>query len=82
LEGLLASFPTVARQLTVMYYFRVVVLRWLAPAEGNNWGITLATAPQTQTCILTLLSVGLVSATVTAIFFSRREFRMKTPGGN
>ena len=36
LEGLLASFPTVARQLTVMYYFRVLVMRWLQPAGAQG----------------------------------------------
>ena len=82
LEGLLASFQTVARQLTVMYYFRVLVLRWLEPAGGKDWSINLATAPEAQTCVLTLLGVGLVSATAAAIFFAWREFRMKTPEGN
>ena len=82
LEGALASFPTVLRQLTVMYYFRVLALRWLKPADGNAWSITLATAPTAQTCVLVLLGVGLVSATAAAFFFARREFRMKTPEGN
>ena len=36
LEGLLASFDTVARRLTVMYYFRVLALRWLEPASGKR----------------------------------------------
>ncbi len=35
-EGLLASLDTVARRLTVMYYFRVLVLRWLDPAERQG----------------------------------------------
>jgi ABC-2 type transport system permease protein len=83
LEGLLASFPTVARQLTVMYYFRVLAMHWLKPALAQQaWSITLATAPTAQTCVLTLLGVGLVSATAAAIFFAGREFRMKTPEGN
>ena len=33
-EGVLASFDTIARRMTVMYYFRVLVLRWLKPASG------------------------------------------------
>lgn len=82
LEGLLASFATVARQMTVMYYFRVLALRWLDPAEGKTWAIDLATAPEAQTCVLTLLGVGLVSAIAAAVFFAGREFRVKTPEGN
>ena len=82
LEGLLASLPTVIRRLTVMYYFRVLVLRWLNPPSGKDWSIDLATAPAAQTCVLTLLGVGLVTALLAAILFAAREFRMKTPEGN
>jgi ABC-2 type transport system permease protein len=82
IEGLLASFDTVIRRLTVMYYFRVLALRWLEPASAKDWSIDLATAPEAMTCVLTLLGVGLVSSIVAAIFFAAREFRMKTPEGN
>jgi len=81
-EGLLASLDTVARRLTVMYYFRVLALRWLEPASGTDWSIDLATAPGARACVVTLLGVGLVSATLAALFFAAREFRMKTPEGN
>jgi ABC-2 type transport system permease protein len=81
MEGLLASFNTVARRLTMMYYFRVLVLRWLDPAYEREWAITLATAPEARTCVLTLLGTGVVSAIVAAIFFVGREYRMKTPEG-
>ena len=43
-EGALAAFNTLARKLTVMYYFRVLVRRWLNPAD-MDWKIDLATAP-------------------------------------
>ncbi|OHB79340.1 MAG: hypothetical protein A2W31_03890 [Planctomycetes bacterium RBG_16_64_10] len=82
LEGLLASLDTVARRLTVMYYFRVLVLRWLDPASGKEWSIDLATAPEAWTCVLTLLGVGLLLATAAAFFFARSEFHMKTPAGS
>jgi ABC-2 type transport system permease protein len=82
LEGLLATLPTVARRLTVMYYFRVLVLRWLDPANGKEWMIDLTTAPDAQTCVLVLLGIGLVSAALAAMLFAAREFRMKTPEGN
>jgi ABC-2 type transport system permease protein len=81
-EGLLASLDTVARRLTVMYYFRVMVLRWLDPASGREWSIDLATAPTARTCVLTLVSVGIVLAVIGAIYFACKEFRMKTPEGN
>ena len=81
-EGIFASLDTVARRLTVMYYFRVLVLRWLNPASGNEWAIDMTTAPQAQTCVLTLLIAGLVLAVAAALIFAGREFRMKTPEGN
>ena len=71
-EGLLAALDTVARRLTVMYYFRVLVLRWLEPASGKEWSIELATAPQAQTCVLVLLGVGLVLAAAAALYFAAR----------
>jgi ABC-2 type transport system permease protein len=81
-EGVLASLDTVIRRLTVMYYFRVLALRWLEPADGKEWMIDLATAPGARACVLTLLGVGLVTAVVAALLFASREFRMKTPDGN
>jgi ABC-2 type transport system permease protein len=80
-EGLLASFDTVARRLTVVYYFRVLVLRWLDPASGKEWSIDLATAPAAWTCALALLGAGLLLAITAAFYFARSEFRMKTPAG-
>jgi ABC-2 type transport system permease protein len=81
LEGLLATIPTVGRRLTMMYYFRVLVLRWLEPTAGGDWSIKLATAPPARTCVLTLLAVGIVSAILASLLFAGREFRMKTPEG-
>jgi ABC-2 type transport system permease protein len=81
-EGLLASADTVARRLTVMYYFRVLVLRWLEPASGKDWSIDLATAPTAATCVLTLLGVGLVLTAVAAVLFAASEFRIRTPEGD
>jgi ABC-2 type transport system permease protein len=81
-EGIFASLDTIARRLTVMYYFRVLVIRWLKPASGNEWAIDMTTAPQAQTCVLTLLCAGLVLAVAASLIFAGREFRMKTPEGN
>jgi ABC-2 type transport system permease protein len=82
-EGLMASFQSVARHLTVMYYFRVMALRWLELPEAHKiWAIELSKAPTARTCVLTLLGIGLVSSLLAAAIFAWREFRMKTPEGN
>jgi ABC-2 type transport system permease protein len=81
-EGLLASLDVMARRLTVMYHFRVLVLRWLSPAGGTGWSINLINAPSAQSCVLTLLGVGLFLAIAAALIFTGKEFRMKTPEGN
>ena len=80
-EGLLASFDTIARRMTVMYYFRVLVLRWLAPASGSEWKFDLKTAPSSATCVLILLGAGLALTILGSLVFATREFRMKTPEG-
>jgi ABC-2 type transport system permease protein len=80
-EGLLASYDTVARKMTIMYYFRVLILRWLSPADGKVWAIDLAKAADVQTCVFVLLGAGLVLAVAGAFYFAGKEFRMKTPEG-
>lgn len=81
-EGLLASLDTVARRMTVMYYFRVLVLRVLDADHAKDWSIDLTRAPAASTCVWTLLSAAAVMAVVGALVFSGREFRMKTPEGS
>jgi hypothetical protein len=66
----------------VMYYFRVLVLRCVKPENGTEWSIDLVNAPSSQSCILTLLCIGLGLAIIAAIFFAKKEFRMKTPESN
>jgi ABC-2 type transport system permease protein len=80
-EGLLASLDTVARRLTLMYYFRVLILRWLQPLHTEDWKIDIATAPEAQTCVLVLLATGVLLTVAAAVLFTVREFRMKTPEG-
>ncbi|HMF12952.1 MAG TPA: ABC transporter permease subunit [Gemmataceae bacterium] len=81
-EGLLANLDTVIRRLTVMYYFRVLVLRWFDPADSKGWSIELDTAPSAGDCVLTLLGVSLVFTLIGAWMMMRKEFRMKTPEGS
>jgi ABC-2 type transport system permease protein len=81
-EGVLASIDTVARRMTVMYHFRVMILRWLSPPNAaKEWSIEMRTAPDAQTCAITLLAIGLTLTVIAAIVFTIREFRMKTPEG-
>ncbi len=57
-EGILASFDTIARRMTVMYYFRVLVLRWLEPYSGAEWKFDLSRAPSSAACVGILLAPG------------------------
>jgi ABC-2 type transport system permease protein len=80
-EGLLAIFDTIARRMTVMYYFRVLVLRWLAPAGGSEWNFDLKVVPSSLACGLILMGAGLAFTILGSVIFANREFRMKTPEG-
>lgn len=81
-EGLLANFDAVVRRLTVMYYFRVLSLRWLMPAHSEEWSLDLTTAPSADRCLLTLLAVSTLFVLLGAAMMRRREFRMKTAEGS
>jgi ABC-2 type transport system permease protein len=80
-EGALASFDFVLRRLTVMYYFRVLAIRWL-DLPGAEWGIGLGTAPSAAACVLILVGVSLVFALLGCLLMMRQEFRVKTPEGS
>jgi ABC-2 type transport system permease protein len=87
-EGVLANLDFVLRAVTVVFYVRTLIVRWLdLPAELRRqclqiWGLDLETAPSAQRCVLTLLGAGLALTALTAVWFARREFRVKTPDGN
>jgi ABC-2 type transport system permease protein len=81
-EGLLANFRFVTRQLTVMFYFRVLAMRWLEPPDSRVWSIDLDTAPSATECVLTLLGASAVFVLLGAVMMMRQEFRMKTPEGS
>jgi ABC-2 type transport system permease protein len=80
-EGVLANIDFVVRSATVMYYIRVLSVRWLE-LPGADWSIDLATAPAVSTCLMTLLAATGVIAILGAWSFSTREFRVKTPEGS
>jgi ABC-2 type transport system permease protein len=87
-EGVLASLDFVARRLTVVYYVRTLFLSWLDLPESilrncqRAWGIDLTKAPSAEKCVQTLLLFGLIVTALTALWFARREFRVKTPEGS
>jgi ABC-2 type transport system permease protein len=80
-EGILANVEWVARRLTVMYYFRVLAVRWLDPAGAKAWSLE-ATAPDAGACVRALLGAAAVLVLLGAWLTMRREFRMKTPEGS
>ncbi|MBI3464559.1 MAG: ABC transporter permease subunit, partial [Planctomycetes bacterium] len=62
-EGILANIDFAVRRMTVMYYFRVLSLRWLAVTEGlsgvsaDPWSLNLARAPGGWMCVVTVLAL-------------------------
>jgi ABC-2 type transport system permease protein len=82
IEGLLANIEFVLRRLTVMYYFRVLSIRWLELPESREWSIDLKVAPSASDCVLTVLVASAVFVLLGAMLMMRREFRMKTPEGS
>ena len=80
-EGVAANIDFMIRHVTVMYYVRTLIVRWLGLRVGD-WSIDPATAPSMTTCLLTLIGTGSVLALLGAWLFSVREFRVKTPEGS
>lgn len=81
-EWLLANFESVVRRLTVMYYFRVLSVRWLEPAGSQTWSLDLTLAPTAGACVRTVLGVSVLLVLLGAMIMMRQEFRMKTPEGS
>ena len=86
IEGIMASIEFVARKLTVAYYVRSLFLHWLQPADEklqqwqNDWGMELTTIPSARECVTTIGVFAVVVTLLTALWFARAEFRVKTPG--
>lgn len=87
LEGVLANLNFLGRALTVVYYFRILVLRWLDLPElqlrqwERVWQLDLAKVPDSTTCVATLLLAGLAVTLLSALWFRTSEYPVKTPEG-
>lgn len=86
-EGVLANLDFVGRALTIVYYVRALMLQWPElPREQMQrcqevWGMEeLEKLSSPMSCTLTVLSFGVAVSLVSAVWFARREFRVKTPG--
>lgn len=90
-EGVFANVRLEAiRMVTVMYYFRILALRWLdflsiPPVRADvSWSIDLTkpSIPGAGYCLLILLLTGIVGTLLAILAFNSREFRVKTPEGS
>jgi ABC-2 type transport system permease protein len=88
-EGFIANMEFVGRSLTVVYYVRTLVLRWLDLSADQlrrcqrSWEMTdLEKLPSSGECVLVLLGVGAAISVLSALWFARSEFRVKTPGSD
>jgi ABC-2 type transport system permease protein len=85
IEGALANIDFIARALTVVFYVRILILRWLALSEldvqrfERDWRLDLDTVPSAGRCVITLVGFAAIVTLLTAARFARQEFRMKTP---
>lgn len=80
-EGLLGSIPFMLREITVIYYIRVLAVRWL-DLPGADWSIDPVMAVSASTCVIVLASIAAAFAALGALTFRTLEFRVKTPEGN
>ena len=89
IEGVLANIQFVLRDYTVAFNVRVLILRWLElPADSvrrltDGWQIDdVNKLPTGQNSAVGLAALGVAAAIVSALYFRRKEFRVKTPDGN
>lgn len=88
-EGVLANLDFIGRTLTLVYYTRTLTLRWLdLPPEPARrcqevWGMTeVNKLPTSMNCVLILVSFGVIVSLISAFWFARSEYRVKTPGSD
>jgi ABC-2 type transport system permease protein len=87
IEGVLANLDFVGRAVTLVYYTRTLTLRGLdLPPEQlrrcqDGWGMAdLDKLPTASACLLTVLVFGAAVSLLSAVWFARSEYRVKTPG--
>jgi len=85
IEGFLANIDFVLRRATVVFHVRSLVLGWLGLPQDQlqtyqrNWQMDLKNLPTTVESVRTLLLAAAVIGLLSAVWFARREFRVKTP---
>jgi ABC-2 type transport system permease protein len=85
LEGVVANVEFVGRALTIVYYFRVLILRWLDLPDLlqrqwlRAWQLDLAKIPDALSCVETVAVASLAITIFSALWFSASEFAVKTP---
>jgi ABC-2 type transport system permease protein len=77
-EGIFANIEFVIRNLTILYQFRVLAIRWIR-IDAGPWSIDLALAPSLGRAALNLAVAALAFTVLGSLAFARREFRVKTP---
>lgn len=94
-EVFLANFQFVLRKFTSVHYFQNIVINWIGSQYEYQDGLTRKTVmeipwrlatekirPDTQECVITLLSIFVVTTLLAMYYFTKKEFRLKTPEGN
>lgn len=95
-EGVIASQEFAGRLVAVVYYVRTLILQWLdLPAEQltrcmDTWGLgevtrgtpDLSKLSTPGECLAVVLGVGAIVSLLSSWWFSRSEFRVKTPGSD
>jgi ABC-2 type transport system permease protein len=79
LEGIVANVDFIARKLTVMYYFKGLVERWVLEDTVGDWSMPLGDLPSAGNSVLVLAVISLAFSLLGAVLFCVKEFRMKTP---
>jgi ABC-2 type transport system permease protein len=88
IEGMLSNLDFILRAMTIVHYVRTLVLRWLALPEPTlrrmlrDWSMDMETLPTAEQAVQRLVLTGLIGTALGAWWFTRREFRVKTPEGS
>jgi ABC-2 type transport system permease protein len=87
-EGILANLDFILRAATIVHYVRTLIVRWVdLPVDTlaqmmRDWSLDLKTMPSAEQAVQRMVLTGVIGAALAAWWFSRREFRVKTPEGN